>query len=211
MTAPFTSAIGKIVTGRDVELAALAVLKKWASTYLAEAEAATGRVRGSLPRIRVRGRRQPNLRSGPKISLPAVLLISPGLAAPPRADGNGTYRASFALGIAAIVSTSHMDETAALAKLYCATLRACLLQHQSLEGFAAGVTWADENYDDLPSIDDRSLGAGQAIFVVEVDAISTRWNGPIHPSEPPTPDAAPLPDDPTATAVAVEVHPIPTV
>jgi hypothetical protein len=210
MTAPFTSAIGKIVTGRDVELAALAVLKKWASTYLGEAEAATGRVRGSLPRPRA-WTTATEFEKWPEDQLPAVLLISPGLAAPPRADGNGTYRASFALGIAAIVSTSHMDETAALAKLYCATLRACLLQHQSLEGFAAGVTWADENYDDLPSIDDRSLGAGQAIFVVEVDAISTRWNGPIHPSEPPTPDAAPLPDDPTATAVAVEVHPIPTV
>jgi hypothetical protein len=207
MTAPFTSAIGKIVTGRDVELAALAVLKKWASTYLGEAEAATGRVRGSLPRPRA-WTTATEFEKWPEDQLPAVLLISPGLAAPPRADGNGTYRASFALGI---VSTSHMDETAALAKLYCATLRACLLQHQSLEGFAAGVTWADENYDDLPSIDDRSLGAGQAIFVVEVDAISTRWNGPIHPSEPPTPDAAPLPDDPTATAVAVEVHPIPTV
>jgi hypothetical protein len=210
MTAPFTSAIGKIVTGRDVELAALAVLKKWASTYLGEAEAATGRVRGSLPRPRA-WTTATEFEKWPEDQLPAVLLISPGLAAPPRADGNGTYRASFALGIAAIVSTSHMDETAALAKLYCATLRACLLQHQSLEGFAAGVTWADENYDDLPSIDDRSLGAGQAIFVVEVDAISTRWNGPIHPSEPPTPDTAPLPDDPTATAVAVEVHPIPTV
>jgi hypothetical protein len=210
MTAPFTSAIGKIVTGRDVELAALAVLKRWSSTYLAEAEAATGRVRGSLPRIRA-WTTASEFEKWPEDQLPAVLLISPGLAAPPRADGNGTYRASFALGVAAIVSTSHMDETAALAKLYCATLRACLLQHQSLEGFAAGVTWADENYDDLPSIDDRSLGAGQAIFVVEVDAISTRWNGPIHPSEPPTPDAAPLPDDPTATAVAVEVHPIPTV
>jgi hypothetical protein len=210
MTAPFTSAIGKIVTGRDVELAALAMLKRWSSTYLAESEAATGRVRGSLPRIRA-WTTASEFEKWPEDQLPAVLLISPGLAAPPRADGGGSYRASFALGVAVIVSTARMDETAALAKLYCATFRACLLQHQSLEGFAAGVTWVDENYDDLPSIDDRSLGAGQAIFAVEVDGISTRWNGPPHPSDPLTPDTAPLPDDPTATAVAVEVTPIPTV
>lgn len=210
MSAPFTSAIGKIVTGRDVELAALAVLKRWASTYLAEAEEATGRARGSLPRIRA-WTTASEFEKWPEDQLPAVLLISPGLAAPPRADGTGSYRASFALGIAAIVSTARMDETAALAKLYCATFRACLLQHQSLEGFAAGVTWADENYDDLPSIDDRSLGAGQAIFAVEVDGISTRWNGPPYPSEPPSPDTAPIPDDPTATAVHVVTEPIPTV
>lgn len=206
---PFTSAIGPIVTGRDVELAALAMLKRWSSTYLAEAERQSGRTVGSLPRIRA-WTTAPDFEKWPEDQLPCVLLISPGLAVPPVPEGNGRYRAQFSLGLAAIVSTAKMDETAALAKLYCAVHRACLLQHQSLEGFAAGVTWLDENYDDLPSIDDRSLGAGQAIFAVEVDGISTRWNGPTTPdSEPPDPDTDPIPSDPTAERVVVQDVPIP--
>jgi hypothetical protein len=209
MTTPFTSAIGPIVTGRDVELAALRMLKRWSSTYLAEAERQTGRTVGSLPRVRA-WTTAPDFEKWPEDQLPCVLLISPGLAEPPNVRGTGNYRARFSLGIAVIVSAARMDDTAALAKLYCATLRACLLQHQSLEGFAAGVTWLDENYDDLPSIDDRSLGAGQAIFAVEVDGISTRWNGPTSPdSEPPEPPTDPIPADPTAERVVVTEVPIP--
>lgn len=206
MTAPYVSAIGPVVTGRDVELAALAMLKRWSSTYLAEAERQTGRTPGSLPRIRA-WTTAPDFEKWPEDQLPAVLLLSPGLVEVPRADGRGFYRAQFALGVAVIVSTAKMEETAALAKLYCAVHRLCVLQHPSLEGFAAGTTWLDEKYDDLPSIDDRSLGAGQAIFAVEVDGMSARWNGPATPNEPPSPDTEPIPQDPTVETV--EVVPIP--
>jgi hypothetical protein len=208
MTVPYTSAIGRIVTGREVELAALAMLKRWSSTYLAEAERQTNRVPGSLPRVRT-WTTAPDFEKWPEDQLPCVLLISPGLAQPPMPDGTGQYRAQFSLGLAAIVSAAQMDDTAELAKLYCAVHRACILQHQSLEGFAAGITWVDENYDDLPSIDGRSLGAGQAIFAVQVDGISTRWNGPPTPSEPPTPDTDPIPDDAQAETVIVGTSPLP--
>jgi hypothetical protein len=207
-TEPFVSPVGPIISGRDCELAAISTLQKWISTYLAEAERQTGRTVGSLPRIRA-WTTSPDFEKWPEDQLPAVLLISPGLVDPPLADGQGFYRVRFSMGLAAIVSTSQMDETAVLAKLYCATLRTCLLQHQSLEGFAAGVEWIDENYDDLPSIDDRSLGAGKAIFAVEVRNISRRWNGPPTPSDPPTPDTDPIPPDPTVGRVVIEETPIP--
>lgn len=209
---PFTSAVGPIITGRDVELAALSVLKRWSGFYLAEAERQTGRDPGSLPRIRS-WTTAPDFEKWPEDQLPAVLLISPGLVEVPRPDGQGLYRAQFSLGIAVIVSSALIDMTAELGKLYCAVHRLCILQHQSLEGFAAGVTWLDENYDDLPSIDDRSLGAGKAIFSVEVHNISRRWNGPPTPpedvSEPPTPDTDPIPPDPTVERVVVTEEPVP--
>lgn len=208
MTNPYVSPIGPIITGRDCELAALGTLRKWSPTYLAEAERQTGRTVGSLPRIRG-WTTAPDFEKWPEDQLPCVLLISPGLVDVPNPDGQGFYRARFSLGLAAIVSTSQADETADLAKLYCATLRTCLLQHQSLEGFANGVTWLDENYDDLPSIDDRSLGAGKAIFGVEVSNISRRWQGPPTPAEPPTPDTDPIPDDPTVARVVIVEEPIP--
>lgn len=208
MTNAFSSAIGPLVNGRDVELAALAVLKRWAGTYLAEAERQTGRTAGSLPRIRG-WCTAADFEKWPEDQLPCVLLVSPGLAEEPLADGRGHYRAKFSLGVAVIVSTAYMDATAELAKLYTACCRAVILQHQSLEGFAAGVEWVDESYADLESIDTRSLGAGQAVFAVEVDGIARRWNGPKTPGEPPDPDTEPLPSDPTVTTVDIDTNRVP--
>jgi hypothetical protein len=207
MTNPFSSAIGPLVSGRDVELATLALLKRWAGTYLAEAERQRNRAPGSLPRIRG-WTTASDFEKWPEDQLPCVLLVSPGLAEVPRPDGAGAYRAKFSLGVAVIVSTARMDDTAELAKLYTAALRACILQHQSLEGFASGIDWLDETYDDLESIDTRSLGAGQAIFSVQVDGFARRWNGPTTPDDPPAVDTDPLPIDPTATRVVIETEPL---
>jgi hypothetical protein len=172
-------------------------------------ERQTARPPGSLPRARA-WTTSPDFETWPEDQIPRVLIVSPGLLQPPASDGPGNYRATWSLGIGVIVSARTMDETMELAKLYCAALRACMLQHQSLEGFAAGVEWLDENYDDLPSIDTRSLGAGQAIFAVQVDDVSRRWGGPTSPdSEPPEPDTTPLSTDPTVEDVAVEVQRIP--
>jgi hypothetical protein len=203
---PYTSAIGPIISGRDVERAALAMLRKWFSTYLAEAERQTGRVVGSLQRPRAWAT-SADFETWPEDQLPRVLLVSPGLTEAPEADGAGNYRVRFALGVAAIVSAKTLDDTADLAKLYCAVLRTCLVQHQSLEGFAAGVVWLDENYDDLPSIDTRSLGAGQAVFTVEVHGFARKWNGPAFPDvDVPEEPTDPIPEDAIATDVAVEIH-----
>lgn len=205
---PYSQAIGSVVTGRDVELAVLAFLKRWAGTYLAECERQRGYVPGSLPRIRTWTTAN-EFETWPEDQLPCCLLVSPGLIEAPLADGAGVYRAKFSLGLAVIVSARTMDETAALAKLYCAAFRAAILQHQSLEGFASGIEWLDENYDDIPSIDDRSLGAGQAVFAVEVSGFARRWNGPTTPNEPPSPDTDPLPVDPFAQRVEITTTRIP--
>jgi hypothetical protein len=201
----FGSDIGAVVTGRDVELAALALLQRWSGTYLAEMERQTGRAPASLPRVRAWSTAA-DFETWPEDQVPRVLLVSPGLLEPPKANGLGDHRVTWSLGLGVVVSASTMPETMVLAKLYTAALRVCLLQHQSLEGFAAGVDWLDENYDDLPSIDTRSLGAGQAIFAVHVDDVSRRWGGPPTPNDPPSPDTDPLPTDPTATTVEIAVE-----
>jgi hypothetical protein len=205
---PYTQAIGRIVTGRDVELAAMSLLKRWLGTYLAECERQRGFAPGALQRVRGWATAA-DFEKWPEDQLPCVLLVSPGLTESPVVASATEYRAKFSLGIAAIVSARTMDETAALAKLYVAACRACVLQHQSFEGFAAGVEWLDETYDDLDSIDTRSLGAGQAIFAVHVDGFARRWNGPKTPNDPPAVDTDPLPDDPTVSTVETTVLPIP--
>jgi hypothetical protein len=205
---PYTQAIGDITTGRDVELATLTFLRRWGGTYLAECERQRGYGPGVLPRVRAYTTAA-DFETWPEDQLPCLLLVSPGLAEAPMADGAGSYRVKFSLGLAVIVSAATMDETAALAKLYVAAMRAAILQHPSLEGFASGVEWLDETYDDLPSVDTRSLGAGQCIFAVEVDGFARRWNGPKTPEEPPSPDYTPLPEDPYAERVGITTKPIP--
>jgi hypothetical protein len=205
---PYTQAIGDIMTGRDVELAMLTFLRRWGGTYLAECERQRGYGPGALPRVRAYTTAA-DFEKWPEDQLPCLLLVSPGLAEAPLADGAGSYRVKFSVGLAVIVSAATMDETAALSKLYVAAMRAAILQHQSLEGFASGVEWLDETYDDLPSVDTRSLGAGQCIFAVEVSGFARRWNGPKTPEEPPSPDYMPLPEDPYAERVRITTQPIP--
>lgn len=203
---PYTSAIGPLITAHDVVSAVLETLQRWGSTYLAEGEQQTGRERGSLPRIR-NWSVMPEFEKWPEDQLPAVLVLSPGLAEAPLPDGTGLYRARFLIGIAVVVSARTLHETRELAALYTAVLRTVLLQQQSLGGFASGVNWLDENYDDLPAVDTRSLGAGQAIFAVEVEGLARRWNGPPFPTgEVPEPPTDPIPQDPHAVDVSVEIH-----
>jgi hypothetical protein len=207
MPAVFGSTIGPIVAASDVERAALATIKKWVSTYLGEAEGQHDRARGSLPRPRSYTTTN-SFDKWPEDQLPCVLLVCPGLVEQPRAEGNGHYHAVFAVGVAVIVSAKTEAATEELAKLYVSAVRTCLIQQQSLGGFADSTEWLDETYDDLPSEDMRSLGAGQSIFAVHVGDLSRRYTGPPHPvAEVPVPPYGPMPDDPTATDVAVSVKP----
>jgi hypothetical protein len=202
----FGSEIGPMISAYDVERAALDTLRKWIDTYLGEAEAQHGRARNSLPRPRSYTTSN-SFDKWPEDQLPCVLLVSPGILEPPQARGDGAIFAVFSLGVAAIVSTAQMADTEELAKLYVCALRTCLIQQRSLGGFASGTEWLDETYDDLPSEDSRSLGAGQAIFAVEVDAVAQRYHGPL--LDTPQPPYDPVPGDPLADPVDVDLQPIP--
>lgn len=200
------SIFGRIVTGADVEQAALASLKKWSSTYLAELERQHGLAEGELPRVRS-WTTSPSLDKFPEDQLPAVVLISVGLAPPPEMTGGSVYNARWLLSIAAVVSTATQEASHRLAELYVAAHRALLLNRQSLDGFGAnGTEWADESYDDLPFDDTRTLGFGIAHFIVQVDDVQTKYAGPTAPDAPLTPDdTAPWADWPEAQTVVVEL------
>ena len=201
------SIFGPIVTGADVERAALDTLKLWTPEYLAWVERATGREVGSLPRPRS-WVASISIDRWPEEQLPSVLLLSTGLAEEPARDGRGVYRAKFALGLAVVVSARDRRETDDLAKLYTAALRAALLHNQTLGGLAEAVEWVDERYDALPGDRQRrrQLAAGQAVFRVEVHDVVAVKAGPSAPRQDPYP---PYPDPPLATDVCSVVRPTP--
>jgi hypothetical protein len=184
---PATSIFGQIVTGQDVEQWCLEELSTWSSTYLAEVERQAGLPAGSLARVKswvVAA----SFDQWPEDQLPRGLLVSVGLSELPLRSGDGSYNARWQMGLGVVVSSRTEAETHRLAMLYVAAHRTLLIQRPSLGGRALGVVWQDENYDQLPFDDVRSLGAGMANFTVEVENVATWGLGPNTPDVPISPD-----------------------
>lgn len=203
---------GRILTGADVEEWCVELARKWAGTYLAEVERQRGIEAGALQRPRA-FLRVPTFDKWPEDQLPAVLIVSVGLAEVPLRVGAGPFRARWQMGLGCICSARTQTESHAMAMLYTAALRALFVQRPSLEGRARGVVWQDETYEDQLEYDDtRSLSAGIAQFTVEVDDVVTANAGPVTPDQPLDPDTLPWPEDVDVqtTDVQIEREPLPT-
>lgn len=193
---------GPLVTGTQVEQAALETLQLWTPEYLAWVARQTDREPGSLIQPRS-WTISTDTERWPEEQLPSVMLVSTGLTDEPSRDGKGEYTARFALALAVTVSAKDAASTDALCKLYTAALRAILVQHQSLGGLADAVEWVDEQYDVLSDTrNKRQLAMGQVIFRVQVGGVVSGKTGPMVPREDPLP---PYPDT-LAEMVEAEVE-----
>lgn len=180
------SVFGSLITGSDVEAWVTDTLQTWMATYLGEMERRTGRPGGSLqpPRSYVTVN---ELVRWPEEQIPAVIIVSPGLADEPARHGDGGYTAGWVVDIGVIVSASSRQATSELAKVYAVAVRAALLQHRSLGGRASGVSWVDESYDDLPAEQGRTLAAGLGRFHVRAKDVVNSDAGTANPVPPPDP------------------------
>ena len=203
-----SSIFGPIVTGDDVEQWCLELLKEWSSSYLAELERRHGLTAGELQRVRA-FLVAPSFDKWPEDQLPAVVLVSSGLAEPPVKRGDGTYNARWMMGLGCVCSARTEAKTHALSMIHLAAHREILLQRPSLEGRAAGMVWLDDDYTQIPYDDVRSLGAAMMIFSVQVNGVA-QLAGPVTPGAPLSPDTDPWPPWPTAQTVdvVVEAEPI---
>jgi hypothetical protein len=202
---------GRIVSGAEVERAALAVLREHVPDYLVEVERQYGREPGKLqpPRGYILASQ---FEKWPEDQLPVVVVISPGLAARPRRFGDGRVMAPWGLAAGVITSASSIERTRENALLYLAAVRTVIAQWESLGEFTQGVEWQDESYDELPFSDTRTLFAAQALFAVTVDDVLTYGGGPggRYPYLPPDGQTPTDPPDwPRATSADVELRPLP--
>jgi hypothetical protein len=195
---------GRIVSGADVETWCADTVRKWMSTYLAEKERQDGMAAGALQRPRAIVT-VPSFEKWPEDQLPAIMLISVGLADSPEMHGDGVYTARWDMALACVCSARTEAESHAMAQRYMAALRALFLQRPSLGGNADGTTWLGESYDSLPYEDTRSLAAGMAQFVVQVEDVSSARAGPLTPDEPLDPDTDPWAEWPLVQESDVEV------
>ena len=189
--------VGTIIDDGMVEDAVIATLQAWISFYLAEVEEQRGLARGAYDRPRSYMVRN-DLTKWPEESLPAIVVISPGLSDRAVKEGRGLYRVPWQIGIAAVVSAKDHASTRRMAYRYAAAIRALLVQHQSLDGalggVVRGVTWLDGRNNEMPAHDDRTVFASRQIFTVEVAEALQQNVGPL--GVPPVDPLAPLDADP---------------
>lgn len=199
------SIFGQLLTRGDLEDHVVDLLKKWMDTYLAEVERQNGKAVRSLPRPRSIVRRNA-FEHWVEEQLPTLIVVSPGTVGPPRKRGNGSYEVDWTLGIAAIASGKDSDNTRDLVDLYATAVRALIIQRPSLEGFAIGVVWEDEHYDDISDSDvGRTMASGQVVFRVTVENVVFAQAGPITPDTPPDPPPDTSPVWPIVETLHLEV------
>jgi hypothetical protein len=204
---------GPLVHGGVVENAVKDALVDWLPTYLREVERQHDRAQGSLPSPRsyqlVSEADDPT--RWPEDQIPAIVIMCPGFAEEPYHEGTGFYRARYGVSVAAMVSANTQGATRQLARLYGTALAAALLQHPSLDGFASGLRWVDESYDDIPSETSRSLACVIEGFTVDVDRVISTNAGPVAPdaSESETSPEWPVVEE-TEVNLVSETGPLPT-
>lgn len=181
----------EILDGDDVEVALLAHLKAWMPTLVAEVR------RQKDPESKIWPDGIAAIRSytvvhaveekWPEDQLPMLLAYSPGLAAPPVAEGDGAISAKYQVQLSAIASGSTPYFTKRLARVYASAARAAILQNESLGGFATGVEWIEEhNFPVTTGAErERNLMAVSAMYVIEVPQVLNRDAGIREPLEDP--------------------------
>jgi hypothetical protein len=203
------SIFGRITSGDEIAAAVLDTLRTWEPDYLAELARLKGLEPGKLPRI-AQWATVGDRELAPDPVFPSVLVYARGSASKLEKDGNGTYSGWFAAAFVVDVEITSRDQARAnqVAQWYCAALRTALIHNSDLGGFAKGLEWGSEDYDELErasSEDGYARAAAGASFLVLVPDLVTAGAGPTVPSEDPVDD--PPGDWPIAQLVDVRLTP----
>lgn len=175
-----TNIFGPIITGNDVVKAVNATINKWAPDYIAEISERSGRTREEMPMFRSFVPAY-DLNKFDEDQVPAFVCIAPGIIDTPVKRAQ-QVTARWGVGCAAVVSGQDEQNTYELATLYIAAMRVLLLQKSSLGGFAQGINWISERYENLPTTMPRTLAAGILQIGVDVNGVADPTQGPGKPS-----------------------------
>lgn len=180
---------GRIITRGDVRDAVMDHLKNWSKAYIGEVATQREKARCDLPDFRSWRFSTEDGEKWPEDQLPACVVVCPGLADTPIRQGDGIHDGEWSVGVGVIVSARDQDSTDELVGIYTAAVRAALVQHPSLGGFASGVEWIDE--DTIPNLgfdDSRTIAGGRVVLKVRVDSVVDSFGGPKAPPDDPCVD-----------------------
>lgn len=181
------STFGQIISYGTVERWILDLAEKFFPEYLAETE----RQLGLDPHYftAVKGFVTVNdWGYWPDEHLPCLVVVDTGQAEVPERRGGGIWNSKRMYGASIVVSSTTRSDTRFAAHAYAAAFRTLLLQHKSLEhpDVIGGVSWVDERPAPIPSESERSLGAVNMFFTVDVNGVTDE--GGMTPEPEPRPD-----------------------
>jgi hypothetical protein len=186
MTFPTDTIFQPIFSADVLEDAVVATLRLWMPTYLREIEYQRNLPLGRIEAPKVYTNRN-EFTGFPQERMPLCVVVSPGIASPPRAEGDGNYTGWWALGVGIVARASTDEDTNKVVKIYGAALRAIMLQKPMFDNSweFAGVEWVDETFIDIPTPErELSMRSVQVIFRVWVDDLVNRLAGPAYPTQP---------------------------
>jgi hypothetical protein len=195
-----------IFDGSLLTRAVIKTLHDWFPTYIQEIEHQRGLTRGKIPPPRTYAERW-RFDSYPDDQMPAVIVICPGMARPPLADGDGVYHGWWSVGIGIIAAANTEDNSERLAKIYGAAARGILTQKSYLDNSweFSGCEVEDETYRDVPDMEQaRTMRAAQIVCRVFVENMYNKYGGPQYPI-PPDPDTQPGSEWPEVESAFTEV------
>lgn len=179
---------GRIVTPAHVEKWIRDLADKWFTEYLADVEREMGKTPRFFPELNSIISANDFDSHWPEEALPSLMVTKVGLASNPRRNGDGSWDATWLFGCAIIASATTRQDTRDAVHAYTAALTTMMLQHRSLEqpNFVRNTDWLDGRPVPIRGDGERSLGAEQVIFAVEVKGVLTERGRP--PAAEPRPD-----------------------
>lgn len=174
------SKFGALVTGLEVRAAVKSTVQLWVRDYLGEVARSSGRTSEDLRPFRSYVS-SIDLDKFESDQLPACVIVAPGLLEQPELHKQN-YNTRWGVGVGIVVSGQSRENTFDLVELYTGAVRSLLVHHPSLGGFAEGLEWLGERYDELRSDDLRTIGAGTVQLAVDVTEAQSRFGGPQNPT-----------------------------
>lgn len=186
------STLGPILDASLPEQSMIAHLKKYLPIYLNAVDEERGvPVPTSLPKA-WEVVSAIDLSSEPQ--MPAIYIVSPGAAEPPKREGNGTIRCVWEINVAAIVTGPDQNATEKLGKRYTAAIVGCIMAKRSLgDPNVRGTDYLGDSFNDIPADERRTKGIAYLRFNIEYDHVARSLMVNI-PDEPPADPTTPLPD-----------------
>ena len=206
-TNPTNDPYGTIYGGSSVQEAIYNTLQTWLPSYIAEINRQLG---GDILQNVTEYRHRPEFRTLPKNVQCAILVMVPGTARTPHYYQE-FIRSDWRIEVDAFVyGTKDWQETQALTSAYSSCIRACLIQHKDLDGFAETTKWMSEDYYEGEHSATRTTGLGKIRFEVTVGSSLTPYGGAPVAGYAPTgvttlPTTMPLTPPPISTGANIHV------
>jgi hypothetical protein len=111
--------------------------------------------------------------------MPFVAVVSTGInpGKPPKRDGEGNTTAWWLVAVGAVCAARTDQDAKDLSGYYGAAIRMAMMHIPDLGGWADGVDWNDERYDDWSPILEQVVSSVRLVFTVEIEQVINVFEG----------------------------------